>query len=179
MTRREYLEMIVKAGLVYSVPFATFLSCEPREEISKPLFFNEQEFGFMSVLTETIIPKTDTIGAIEAGVPHFIDIYMKYCADEVSQKEYLKNLNTYQTHLSDLKIGIEKPSAELTNQWTKDEKSLDDKGVLDFMKRTKTMTLKGYFNDQKAIEQNLYYLPVPKEYKACVEVAEVGKMWIN
>lgn len=179
MTRREYLETIVKAGLIYSVPFASFLSCEPKEEANKPHFFNEKELEFLATLTETILPKTETIGAIEAGVPHFIDLYMQHCADENAQKDYRNNLELYQKHVSSLKIGLEKPSAELTNQWTNDEKNLSDKSLLDFMKKTKTMTLKGYFYNQKAIEQNLYYLAVPKEYKACVEVAEVGKMWIN
>lgn len=39
----------------------------------KPKAFDEAQFKLLSTLTELIIPKTDTPGAIDAGVPFIID----------------------------------------------------------------------------------------------------------
>jgi hypothetical protein len=39
----------------------------------KPGYFSEKEFATVSRIAELIIPKTDTAGAVEAGVPAYID----------------------------------------------------------------------------------------------------------
>jgi gluconate 2-dehydrogenase gamma chain len=45
----------------------------PAPQASKPVFFNEADFRVISRIAELIIPETDTPGAIEAGVPVYID----------------------------------------------------------------------------------------------------------
>jgi hypothetical protein len=181
MTRREYIEMMLKAGVLYALPFAGFISsCETATD-RRGQFLNTEDFAFLECITESIIPQTNTIGAKEAGVPHFIDLYLQNCMDETSQKEYLKNLVSYRKYLSELNIDFDKPNERLTNQLVMNEKNKEktDKKILDFIKSTKTLTLKGYFTNKVAIEQNLLYLPVPKEYKACINFSEVGKVWVN
>lgn len=42
-------------------------------EQRKPKTFDAVQFRLLSTLTELIIPKTDTPGAVEAGVPYLID----------------------------------------------------------------------------------------------------------
>lgn len=183
MNRRTYLELIMKTGLLTSLPFANALkSYAANSNVAlTEVFFSEQEFAFIAIISETILPTTDTIGAIDAGVPHFIDLYVKNCYAEFRQKNYLEQLSNYKAYLLEKSIDLVKTNATLTKQFIFDEQneSIDNKANRDFIRQTKSMVLKGYFTNQKAITQNLYYKAVPGTYNGCLELSTIGKSWIN
>lgn len=52
---------------------------------SKPKFFTTEEFALLEVLTEMMIPRSDTPGAVDAGVPMLID-------DTVSRRPAVQKL---------------------------------------------------------------------------------------
>lgn len=183
MNRRTYLELMMKTGMLASLPFANALkSFGARSTEGFPeSFFGEQDFAFIAIISETILPTTDTIGAIEAGVPHFIDLYVKNCYTDLRQKNYLDQLRKYHAYLSEKSIDLLKANVELTNQFIADEvsDSAEKRAYRDFIKQTKSMALKGYFTNQKAILQNLYYKAVPGSYNGCIDFSTIGKPWIN
>lgn len=183
MNRRTYLELMAKAGLLASLPFSTAFKnyANAKNGAITEIFLNEQDFQFVATISETIIPKTDTIGAIEAGVPHFVDLYLKNCFTEAHQKTYLESLRKYNSYLIEKSVNLLEANEVLTKQLIADEVSItsEEKPFREFIRQTKSMVIKGYFCNQKAVVQNLYYKAIPGEYQACTNISTIGKAWIN
>jgi gluconate 2-dehydrogenase gamma chain len=77
--RRQALQLLCSAGVAGGL--ATSAACHSNHggkegrASAAPIqhTLSEPDFALLSRLTEIIIPKTDTAGAIEAGVPEFVD----------------------------------------------------------------------------------------------------------
>jgi hypothetical protein len=173
----------MKAGLLASLPFSTAIEsfANSSNHTYTDFFLNEEDFQFIAIISETIIPKTDTIGAIDAGVPHFVDLYIKNCFTESRQKIFLQSLRRYHDYLVGKSINVVAVNEALTKQFIADEisSSVEERPFREFIRQTKAMVVKGYFTNQKAVMQNLFYKAVPGEYQACIDTSTIGKAWIN
>ena len=93
MNRREVLH-----GLLLSVGYVGGLSaCSDSEETelispvagtAEPRFYSGQEFSLVSRLADGLIPTTDTPGAVDAGVPAYLDALMADWASAETQEEH-------------------------------------------------------------------------------------------
>src|SRR5436190_5967847 len=100
MNRRDAIQ---RAGLVLgyavSAPVLSGLlkGCKAEPELTyKPDFFSASQARTVSEVAEIIIPKTDTPGAKDAGVPGFIDKMLKECYKKTDQKRYLEALKAFE-----------------------------------------------------------------------------------
>ena len=67
--------------------------CQSKPGIDfKPEFLNDDQASIVSQIAEIIIPKTDTPGAKEAGVPAFIDQMLNEVYSEEDQKRFTSGL---------------------------------------------------------------------------------------
>ena len=110
-TRRDNLKIIGAIGATCAFPFSAdelygqhIHAAEQKKpdktEAYKPQFFSESQFALIARLTDLIIPPTDSPGAVDAGVPEYID--------------RLVSTNTsHQPHLSHGLDWIEQQSVEL------------------------------------------------------------------
>jgi gluconate 2-dehydrogenase gamma chain len=89
--RRSLLKIIGAIGATCAYPFAGDelfgQVLAPHEHSPTPAragtrFFNDHDFETISRITELIIPASDTPGAIEAGVPEYIDIVIARDTDQ-------------------------------------------------------------------------------------------------
>jgi gluconate 2-dehydrogenase gamma chain len=89
--RRSVLKIIGAIGATCAYPFAgdelfgQILA--PHEHSPAPArvgtrFFNDHDFQTISRISELIIPASDTPGAVEAGVPEYIDIVIARDTDQ-------------------------------------------------------------------------------------------------
>lgn len=173
MTRRKYIEILLQAGFVAALPGDGF--SKDFLNGNSEYFFEKSQFKALGILCQTIIPKSETLGAIEAGVPHFVDMFLKNVASETQQKAFQEMFDKYLAHLQSLKISLRDTSKGLTRQMVQDEKGEHRS----FIKGLKVMVLKGYFMNEKAIRQNFQYVAVPGKYRADISKSELGKIWIN
>lgn len=180
MTRREYITLITKAGLLTIIPFGNVLtSCVTDEKEQIPTsFFSDNQMLLISSIAESILPKSDTYGALDLGVPHFIDLYVKNCFSRDKQETFLSALNNYSTLLIKKNIDYKQTSKTLTAQLISDEKG-EDEEQKKFVKAMKELTLKGYFSTEKAINQHFNYNMTPGVYKGCETPEPNQKPWIN
>jgi hypothetical protein len=181
-SRRAALKkMMVGAGAVVSLPIvgpgAGPLSAAPtiadptkagaRDPIHdpnwKPEFLDSHQNSMVEVLTELIIPATDSPGAKAARVNRFIDLWMN---DEEAheQREFLEGLSWLDGRSLQL---YRKPFTELTaEQQTQiltplakaDNKNPDDAIGVRFFQDLKDMTIFGYYTSQIGLEQDLHYV---------------------
>ncbi len=83
--RREALRIIGAIGTTCAFPFSSGelygQHVHPPEgkqvDAGKPLFFTPAEFAVISRIADLIIPATDTPGAVDAGVPAYIDMVVR------------------------------------------------------------------------------------------------------
>jgi hypothetical protein len=84
------------APLLADMPTAEHHSHEMLEQAAAtpvatgPEFFSQTDYATVSKLADLIIPRTDTPGAIDAGVPHWID--KQVAAKAALQDEFKKGL---------------------------------------------------------------------------------------
>lgn len=80
MDRRELLKlMALSLGASIALPESVFAQFAEPFDISKLKFFTPAERALVAVITETIIPETDTPGAISAGVPGWLELLVQDC----------------------------------------------------------------------------------------------------
>lgn len=93
-TRRHALKMLGTIGATCAFPFPgdelygqhvhVTLAQAPSAGPYVPSFFTQAEYATLSRLTDTIIPPTDTPGAVGAGVPEYIDRVVSLNAEHQS-----------------------------------------------------------------------------------------------
>lgn len=87
MERRELLKiMAATLGSSIALPQSAFARMGEGYQESDLTFFRPEQREQVEILAEAIIPKTDTPGAIDAGVPGWIEVIVKDCLDPLDQK---------------------------------------------------------------------------------------------
>lgn len=158
----------------------------------KPVFFNADQAAVMAEVAEIIIPKTDTPGAKETGVPAFMDLMLKDCYGLEDQKRFLDGVaaldaeaqKAYGSAFLDcepekqkelvFRVHTEALTAVRSENPPKDRP---------FILMAKELTMLGFFTSEAGATQVLNYVPVPGSYQGCVPIGtkindvEVRKTW--
>lgn len=145
----------------------------------KPVYLTAKQMETVSAVAERIIPRTDTPGAVDVGVPAFIDLmYGKYLSET--------ERTSFTAGLADLEAASLKVSKQGFAQFSgaqQDEillgiaKGASTKAKT-FFAQIKELTVTGYFTSEQVGKKVLNYDPVPGRFDACVPLAEVGnKAW--
>lgn len=64
-------------------------------------YYNAREFQFIGVLADAIIPRTDTPGAVDAGVPDYLDGMMATWASRETKQQHRKSLRDVRARLTE------------------------------------------------------------------------------
>jgi gluconate 2-dehydrogenase gamma chain len=198
MNRREAIQRTALA-LGYAVTGPALVGvlkgCQARPELDfKPVFFTEEQAAVVSELSEIIIPKTETPGAKEAGVPGFIDSMLKEVYTKEDQDKFLKGLAEFEAEAQkeygenfmgcspEDRVALFKKhhDAAVTalgtggpTGWWNTAGGADKPFVL----KVKELTLLGFFTSEPGATKVLQYNQVPGPYHGCVPLKEVGKAW--
>jgi gluconate 2-dehydrogenase gamma chain len=189
--RREALRktaLLMGAAVSASTVSAFLYGCKTTPELNyKPVFFSEDQARLISELAEIILPKTDTPGANEVGVPNFIDMFVKDCYKEEDQKTFVHGLTEFADEAKkELGNSFIESSSEKQLEFVKkvhDEAvkaaKADPKLPRPFILKLKEVTMLGFFVSEPGATKVLQYIAVPGAYHGCVPLAEAGngKAW--
>jgi gluconate 2-dehydrogenase gamma chain len=190
MDRREALQRTaMMLGYAISAPamMGVLNGCKAAPELAyKPIFFTEDMARMIAEIAEIIIPKTDTPGAKEAGVPAFIDKILAECYKKEDQDRFVKGA-------TDFDADAKATYGDVFNECDADQqkelvlkyhgeaiaamKSDSPPKERPFILMTKELTMLGFFTSEPGATQVLQYEAVPGAYKGCVPLAEVGRTW--
>lgn len=147
-----------------------------------------------AVLTELIIPTTDTPGAIEAGVPHFVELMVSDWYTEREQDIFLAGLTsvdnycrlTFKKEFLQCEPGQQVRALEHTQTESEAYKPRADSAEnglqkqedeeTPFFHKIRELTVLGYYTSEVGAKQELCYLPMPMRY-GDIDLAEVGRQW--
>ena len=111
VNRRDVLQ-----GLLLSIGYVGGLAaCSERETAaltslarddgtSALRYYSDQEFSFVAQLADGLIPTTDTPGAVDAGVPAYLDALMADWASAETQEEHRKVVAVVERELATMSL---------------------------------------------------------------------------
>lgn len=198
MNRREVLQRAALAlGYTISAPLAAAVlnGCKAKPDITfVPKFFTEEQARLVSALADTILPRTNTPGAIDAGVPGFIDDMIGNVYDANQQKNFTDGLAALASEAKS-QIGGDfvdaTPEEQLEFVKNKNSQVLSGADASQsegwwaagggkskpFFLELKELTVLGFFTSEAGATKVLQYKQVPGPFKGCVPLSEVGKAW--
>ncbi|SMO80920.1 gluconate 2-dehydrogenase subunit 3 family protein [Gracilimonas mengyeensis] len=188
MNRRQALKSIgVLLGGAVSAPvamgFLNGVKAEPGLSWN-PSFFSETEAKIVSLVTDIIMPETDTPAASELGVPKFIEDMVGKVWDPYSRERFMNGFEYFQERaLDDLRMDFYKASPTMQKAFVNKRHRQIFGEVVDWSERPflwsmKELTITGYCTTEVGATQLLHHDPIPGGYEGCVSLEETGgKTW--
>lgn len=188
INRREALRRVSYImGGALSAPVITGIlqGCSSAPELDwKPQFLSEEQAATVSELAERILPKTDTPGAKDAGVPAYIDLMLKDIFSEEEKQQFLDGLSSLDKASDDqfgdafIDLKPEQQDEVLKGMAAKANEQMNTKSKeKPFFFVAKELTMVGFFTSEIGATQFLQYVAVPGSYEGCMPLEEVGKAW--
>jgi len=194
MNRREALQQVAwLMGGALSAPAIVGLlnGCTAKPVATwKPVFLSEAQGSLVAEVAEIMIPRTDTPGAQDVGIPAFIDVMLKNAYPKTDQDRFLAGLGQFDAQArhqhgrSFMQLDPAQRSALV--QTVHDIAAAGERAYTGnnnyprpFVLMTKELTLLGYFTSQVGATQVLQYNPAPGPFRGCVTRSEAGngKTW--
>lgn len=179
MNRRDVIKRtaILMGGVVSAPAIMGILKgCKAKPGVAwSPKYFTQEQAYVITEMTEIIIPKTDTAGAKDAGVPAFIEQMIFEAYSEADRTKFMASLEDFTATTSYLDLSSEEQNKLVTEAHTK---AIEEKPEeRPFVMVMKELTMLGYFTSQPGATEVLRYEAVPGYYNGCMPLEEVGRTW--
>ena len=185
MNRRQMLKHTAwLTGGAVSAPFAAaFLSgCSKPAQVgtgSDLHFFTPGQFEWITLLTDTILPRTDSPSATDVNVHYTIDSMIGLVFDEGFKHHFMEQWAELEHVLSRQNFLQLDPSMR-ENMLSELELGQETElfGARQVFKELKQQTIAYYLSTEEVGKHFLNYLPVPGDYEACISVDDIHhKAW--
>ncbi len=188
MNRRNAIQKAtLLLGGVFSAP--TLLAMNQWEQktmlLGTTFSLSDIQRKIVAEVAEMIIPKTNTAGAIDAGVPAFIEIMMKDCYKQPEHLSFIEGISALeQDKFLEMNVmarteRLKKLEAEaketmkarqvkqikMGDNVDKEAMKATAKG-LPFWRLMKELTLLGYFTSEIGTKSSFEYVPIPSKFEA-------------
>ena len=179
LTRREAIKRAALVlGVAFSPSFLTnALQAATQPAGAKPVYLNTKQWETTSAVAERILPRSDTPGALDVGVPAFIDLMFGKYLSPAEKKSFatglteVESMSTVAHRRSFLQLTATQQDAllmELATASGKKERT--------FFHLMKELTVVGYFTSETVGKTVLNYDPVPGRFDPDIPLTEVGNV---
>ena len=171
ITRRQILK-----GLIVSIGGSSLLnSCDGLAQVNtstngKTRFYSEEENAWVSRISDLVIPRTETPGAIDVNVPGFLDGLMADWANSKTQRDHHNSLEKIKAQLGLDYLAIGEDIA--TNRLAQlDAKAFDGRPI-DFReyRSLKGLITQAYFASEDGALLEQKWVAVPGSWNPRVEI---------
>lgn len=195
MNRRSALKKTgVLAGAAVAMPtlFSIFQACQSETRLNwKPEFFTEGEAKTISTLLDTILPRTDTPGALDVKSDIFIDKVIAKTYDEAGQAKMRSEIAAFNAACEKefgaifSELNTEDKTKVLQKEETTSGKfspgvwgtAVGKQEPIGFYRAMKSMAIWAYFTSEEIGKNVLSYDPIPGNFEPCKPLSEVGNRW--
>jgi len=179
MQRREILRRVAwMLGGAVSAPAALAIlqGCSAKESggtaaAFTPKFFKGKQADIVTAIADVLIPKTDTSGALDAGVPAFIDSVMADVYPADAQQRLSAGIDEFGKGFLEQDAGARAATVQqaLNAALTGEHKEKP------FILVVRELTLLGFYTSRVGITENMEYVAVPTAYHGCVPLSQMKK----
>jgi len=145
-----------------------------------PEFLQNRELAIVTAIADIMIPKTDTSGALDAGVPAFIDGALMALYPQAERERFRVGVAAFADAAQAQDAGkpfLEQESAARA-AFVKHALETALEAEVDprpFILVVRELTLLGYLNSRMGITENMEYVPVPTAFHGCVPLSQMKK----
>lgn len=202
MNRREFLECAAiliggvstsQLGFSLSEAQRTYLATAPNYAARQADYLTPAQKRAVAVLAEAIIPATDTPGAINAGVPNFIELMVFEWFNEQERTTFLTGLadimasaeQKYRVALDQLEDAQRLNLLEALEAQASDaawyemgnvQRAFDSEAP--FICQLKELTIWGFFTSETGATQVLRYEVMPMEFDGKRKLGKDESSWV-
>jgi hypothetical protein len=197
MDRRELLyraSMLLGGAVSASVTAGVLAGCTTTspglataEDTGKPLsgFLNPGEMAIVTAMADHIIPRTDTPGAIDVGVPAYIDRMATGFYRDIERgvlRAGLMQIASDATKLGGKSFAALSAEQQITlmkqyDQAQYEQGRANPSGTPHFFRMIKELTIIGYCTSEPGATKLLKYEQTPGPYRGDIPYSQVGKAW--
>ncbi len=171
-------EAIRRAALIAGVALSPnwLALVESATPLAQAKHLTSAQLTLVTAIVDRIVPRTDTPGAADVGVPAFVDLLYGEFMTEAERRMLTSGLAdvekraTAAHNASFPTLTAERQDALLTGIAEAEEGR--DEG---FFRLMRSATVLGYFTSEPVGRNVLHYDPVPGRYAACIPIDEVGR----
>jgi hypothetical protein len=187
MQRRELLRRVAwMLGGAVSAPAALAIlqGCSAKDPAASAAAFKPKvlttpsQVDIVTEIADIIIPRTSTSGALDAGVPAFIDLVLADVFPKDAQERFAAGLSEFEASIA----GAGKPflESDRIQRESAVKKSLEvalagERNPKPFILTARELTLLGFFTSRVGIAENMEYVSVPTAYHGCVPLSQMKK----
>ena len=195
MNRRNALRQTgLLAGSTTLTPslLALLQSCQATPRLDwQPQFLTEDEALFLAAFVDTLLPRTDTPGALDVKTDMFMDKVFAETYNSEAQQQIRKNMADFNAEViqqfgapfaelspadrSAVFQAAEADSGKFNGQvWGT---AVGEQAPVGFYRSLKSMVLGAYLSSEEVGTKVLRYDPIPGDYDGCLPLDDGGRMW--
>jgi len=203
MNRREFLQcatILITGATASSLGFAlskeqqVYLATAPDYNSRAVHYLDDAQRKIIAAMAEVVIPRTDTPGAIDAGVPRYIELMAADWFNDQEKAIFEAGLKDMQTRIPEqygqsfeqldsqqqLEImeAMEKAASE--SPWYEfGNVQRDFISDAPFICQVKELTVWGFFTSEKGAKQVLRYDPMPMKFDGELPLSPDDSTWAS
>lgn len=142
---------------------AVLNACVSNRQEAADIFFPEEVKDLVAAISESIIPRTDTPGALDMELPAFIERVISNCWED-SGKNFQAGLNEFADR-------IQSEYNKKFQDCSKEEReAILLKEDVWYLKQLKQLCITGYMTSEYVMTTLLDYQPIPIDFVGCREI---------
>lgn len=162
MNRREALKRTALLfGVAASPATLTRALAEMSEVGGSARYLTSSQLKVAAAMAERILPATDTPGALDAGVPQFIDVFYGLVLSEEDRNQLRTGLGTLD------RAGYDNLSGKEQDQVILDIAENNAAPGKAWLRQFRSLTFNGYFSSEAAAKSGFVWDPVPQKGVPC------------
>jgi hypothetical protein len=174
-TRLSRREAIRRAAMLAGVAFSSDWLLASQAAPAKKTYLTSAQADMVSAMAERILPRTDTPGARDVGVPAFIDLLYGEFMTDAERDLLTAGLADLDTRARAAGGAFATLSAERQDAILREVAQAEEGREQGFFRLFRSATVLGYFTSEEVGRNVLHYDPVPGRYDGCVPIDEVGR----
>ncbi|NND05221.1 MAG: gluconate 2-dehydrogenase subunit 3 family protein [Saprospiraceae bacterium] len=176
MDRREALRRaaVLSGGtLSFSLVTSILSGCTAKPQLNwKPNFHTAEEADAISIISDIILPASESPSASDANVPSFLDMIAQECmttAEKSAWREGLRKLLDAFKEQKGVTLNIASASVQSEFIQEVDQQAFTSSSALsEYYRIFKNLILVGYFTSESVMKNHLDYHAIPGRYDGCV-----------
>jgi Gluconate 2-dehydrogenase subunit 3 len=193
MQRRDLLRMLATGAALQLAPPKMFAVMRETRALllaqTAPRTLSPPQEAMLRVLTELILPRTDTPGATDVGTTAFIDLILTEWSEDAERTSFLNGLADVDDRTQSLfgKAFVECSSAQQSQilaalgdemlvetsdmPTRRGRRRLGGAGSQKFYPMLRRLTLVAYYTSEAGATQELHYEIIPEQHQECAQTA--------
>ena len=173
--RREAIRRAaLLAGVVLSPGWLTLV--DGARPLAQAQSLTPAQAALVSAIADRIIPRTDTPGAADVGVPAFVDLLYGEFMTEAERQLLTRGLADVEAAaMSAHGASFPTLAAERQDALLRGIAKAEEGRDQSFFGLIRSATVLGYFTSEQVGRNVLHYDPVPGRYDPCIPIDQVGR----